>query len=93
VRELENWIERAVVLAEGSRLTREDFPPQLFEETAAPAPTMLDEGEGLEAQVARLESSLIRDALERNGGNKSAAARELRLTERAIRYKIKKYGL
>jgi len=48
---------------------------------------------GLEAQVAALETSLLRGALERHGGNKSAAARELKTTERAMRYKLRKYGL
>ena len=91
VRELENWIERAVVLAQGNVLTREDFPPQLFD-APADAPPSASNG-GLEAQVEQLELTLIQDALRRHGGNKSAAARELKLTERAIRYKITKYGL
>lgn len=91
VRELENWIERAMVLAEGTTLTREDFPVQLFEEQSAT--TAAAEGLGLEERVAQLEIALIRDALQRHQGNKSAAARDLRLTERGIRYKIQKYGL
>jgi len=89
VRELENLIERAVVLAEGSQLNLDDFPPQIGQ--GAPPPPA--GGEGLEEQVARLEISLIREALARNQGNKSAAARDLGLSERAIRYKMKKYSL
>ena len=50
-------------------------------------------GGGLDQQVAHLETRLIHEALERSHGNKSAAARELGLSERAIRYKILKYGL
>lgn len=91
VRELENWVERAVVLADGSTLTVDDFPAQLFQEPTAS--TAIIDGHGLEDRVAQLESSLIREALQRYQGNKSAAARELRLTERGIRYKIQKYGL
>jgi DNA-binding NtrC family response regulator len=91
VRELENWIERAVVLAEGPTLTRGDFPPQLFDEPAA-RPAAGGE-KGLEERVAELETALIADALRRHQGNKSAAARELGLSERAIRYKMKKYSL
>ncbi|MBW1811915.1 MAG: two-component system response regulator, partial [Deltaproteobacteria bacterium] len=49
--------------------------------------------QGLDQQVAELEISLIRGALQRAKGNQSAAARELGLTERAIRYKMKKYGI
>jgi two-component system NtrC family response regulator len=91
VRELENLVERALVLASGPILQPEDFP---IDGPGIPAPeeerTMED---GLEAQVARLERTLIVAALERNGGNQSAAARELRLSERAIRYKMRKHGL
>ncbi len=89
VRELENLIERAVVLAEGSQLKLDDFPPQIGQ--GAPPPSA--DGQGLEEQVARLEISLIKEALMRNQGNKSAAARDLGLSERAIRYKMKKYSL
>jgi len=84
-------VERALVLASGPILQPEDFP---IDGPGIPAPeeerTMED---GLEAQVARLERTLIVAALERNGGNQSAAARELRLSERAIRYKMRKHGL
>ena len=97
VRQLENWIERAVVLANGPLLTREDFPGQLFEESlpaAATTPVATgDADNGLDDQVALLEIAAIRAALDRNNGNKSAAARDLKLTERAIRYKMAKYGL
>ena len=91
VRELENLIERAVVLAEGPQLKPDDFPSQLTQ--GAPAQSLPAGDEGLEEQVARMEISLIRDALQRNNGNKSAAARDLGLSERAIRYKMKKHSL
>ncbi|HUU00437.1 MAG TPA: sigma-54 dependent transcriptional regulator [Myxococcota bacterium] len=91
VRELENMIERAVVLAESAVLGPDDFPPQLSQVT--PLQSSPAGEEDLEGQVARLEISLIRDALLRNQGNKSAAARDLGLSERAIRYKMKKYSL
>ncbi|MBN2362449.1 MAG: sigma-54-dependent Fis family transcriptional regulator [Deltaproteobacteria bacterium] len=95
VRQLENWIERAVVLAAGPVLTAEDFPPALFEPAVAtPPPASASAGSGdLETQVAALEIQMIRSALGRHSGNKSAAARDLGLTERAIRYKIAKYRL
>jgi DNA-binding NtrC family response regulator len=92
VRELENWIERAVVLAEGEQLVREDFPDQLISGAEKPVTPAIDEG-GLEERVCELEVSLIREALDKHNGNQSAAARELKITERSIRYKMKKYGL
>ena len=91
VRQLENWIERAVVLAEGDMLQAEDFPPQLFGAGTEVGTAAADQG--LEAQVDALEIRLIREALDRHQGNKSAAARELKLTERAIRYKMNKHEL
>jgi DNA-binding NtrC family response regulator len=92
VRELENWIERAMALADEDALGPADFPAQLFEEPR-PSESTTDGDAGLEAQVAALETSLMRAALEHHGGNKSAAARELKMTERAMRYKLRKYGL
>ncbi len=97
VRELENWIERAVVLSSGNRLTKDDFPSQLFDpgtETAkVDATSNPDETIDLDQRVAQLETDLIRQALSQHQDNKSAAARQLGITERAIRYKIKKYHL
>lgn len=102
VRELENWLERALVLAAGAVLTAEDFPPQLFNvggaavapaSSAPAAPTVEGLGRPLEVQVAELESRLLMEALGAHDGNKSAAARALGLSERAMRYKLNKYGL
>jgi two-component system NtrC family response regulator len=99
VRELENWLERAVVLAETDTLTLEDFPSVLLVpsdngKTGCTHGTIASQSSaGLEAQVQSLEIHLIREALARHRGNQSAAARDLQLTERNIRYKIRKYGL
>jgi DNA-binding NtrC family response regulator len=93
VREIENWIERAMVLADGDRLTREDFPEQLWDLDRSEEPLKTSHGQGLEEQVADLERALLVQALETNQGNQSAAARDLKITERGIRYKIKKHGL
>jgi DNA-binding NtrC family response regulator len=93
VRELENWIERAVVFAEGDALTKEDLPEPLFVKNLKTNTGVPLVEEGLEAQVASLEISLIQTALKNAGGNQSAAARTLKITERNIRYKMKKYGL
>lgn len=93
VRELENWIERAVVLADGDRLTHEDFPAQLLGGQETATRIQASDSQGLEGQLASLEIALIKQALQKHYGNQSAAARELKITERSIRYKMKKHGL
>lgn len=91
IRELENLVERAMVLASGPTLEVDDFP--LADVAARGVPNLDRSGSGLEAQVARLEHDQITRALKRHGGNQSAAARELGLTERAVRYKMRKLGI
>jgi DNA-binding NtrC family response regulator len=49
--------------------------------------------EGLKRQVGTLEKNLILAALEKCGGVQSRAAKELGISERVLRYKMKKYGL
>jgi two-component system response regulator AtoC len=44
-------------------------------------------------QTEALERALIRDALERTGGNRTRAAKLLDLSHRALLYKIREYGL
>ncbi|MFC1728927.1 sigma-54-dependent transcriptional regulator [candidate division KSB1 bacterium] len=90
VRELENMIERAVVLARDTKITLEDLPPNIF---ARPSAVEADESGSLDTQVEALEKHLIRTELSRAGGNQSKAARALRISERKLRYKLAKYGL
>ena len=87
VRELQNIVERAVVMVRGAVVTRADLPAEV--QKAAPAPA----ADTLPAQVEELEKTAIAQALERAGGVQSRAAEMLGLTERNLRYKLKKYGL
>ena len=95
VRELENVVERAVVLAEGDRITREELPPELLQTLDAPelvsAPR--DHDGSLIERTDRLECDLIKGALERFRWNKTKAAEHLGLKRTTLQYKIKKYGL
>ncbi|HXE30261.1 MAG TPA: sigma-54 dependent transcriptional regulator [Terriglobales bacterium] len=90
VREMENIIERAVALGDGSRLDvgdiRLDQSP-----SRAPAGTaaLLPEGWTLE----KWEQEVIRDALRRAQGNKSQAARLLGLSRNALRYRLSTMGV
>jgi DNA-binding NtrC family response regulator len=93
VRELENLIERAVVLAESEHLTAADMPAQLHDGTD-PVSSVLSSGDlSIKKAAATIEESLIRRALEQTRGNRTAAARLLEISHRALLYKIKDYKL
>ncbi len=90
VRELENMIQRAIVLMRGEHITAEDLAPGGRDEIRDPGGETSDTFTG---QVETLEKRLIRGALDGSGGNQSEAARMLGISERHLRYKLKKYGL
>lgn len=88
VRELENIIERASVITRGDVIGRADLPISIQEPEAEESSSKTD----LPVVVERLERRLIREALARSGGVQTRAAEQLGITERALRYKLKKYG-
>ncbi|MCX5836924.1 MAG: sigma-54 dependent transcriptional regulator, partial [Deltaproteobacteria bacterium] len=91
VRELENIIERAVVIAREDVISVEDLPfSESMEETAAGRKT--EEGL-LRGSIEELEKKLIVEAMEKAGDHQSRAAEFLGISERMLRYKLKKYGL
>ncbi|VAX19373.1 Response regulator of zinc sigma-54-dependent two-component system [hydrothermal vent metagenome] len=96
VRELENIIERAVVLTTGSLIEPENFPDEVrsYSERAGQDPVDLpDEGVDLEEVVSRVEKDLLIKALSKTGGKKKEAARLVNLSFRSFRYKLAKYGI
>jgi two-component system response regulator AtoC len=94
VRELENTIERGMVLTENERLTVADLPPHIAHPVPALDDPGLDDDElSVKKHGAVLEKRLIQRALERTGGNKTRAADLLELSSRALLYKIREYGL
>jgi two-component system NtrC family response regulator len=88
VRELENLIHRAVVLARGSVIATGDLPLHLGPLASEEA----DESAAFTEKVAAFERGLIREALAQAGGIQTRAARALGMTERHLRYKLQKYG-
>jgi len=89
VRELENLVHRAVVLARGSVITSADLPIRVTRS----GPEGLPPDAPFVERVAEFERALIVEALERAGGVQTRAARALGMTERHLRYKLKKYRL
>ncbi len=93
VRELENMIERAVILAEEDYITKEDFPPVAQGPMALKEMPDLLETLPLPEAVALLEKNRIIEALKRSKWIKARAAELLGISERVLRYKIEKYGI
>ena len=88
VRELENIIERAVVLTRDDVIGSGDLPLTVQEPEIADG----DRETSLTAAVEALERRMIRDALARSDGIQTRAAELLGMGERALRYKLTKYG-
>jgi two-component system NtrC family response regulator len=89
VRELENLIHRAMVLARGPQITTADLPLHL---TGLPPEVDADQG-SLVDRLASIERGLLTQALEEAGGVQTRAARALGISERHLRYRLRKYGL
>ncbi len=85
VRELENIIKRAIVFSRGDYLTGEDI--------SVPVDKKLKYSGKLNDEVMNLERGMIAEALKKHDWNQSKAAKELDVSERTIRYKMKKYNI
>ncbi|MBW6453352.1 MAG: sigma 54-interacting transcriptional regulator, partial [Methyloprofundus sp.] len=93
VRELENILERAVALHEGAVITEQDL------DLNSMATQLLDPGTynptmgSLEAYLEDIEKQAISEALEQNKWNRTATAKQLGMSFRSLRYRLKKLGL
>jgi two-component system response regulator PilR (NtrC family) len=96
VRELENILERALTLATGDAIDVNDI--QLKPQSAQPPSetteqTLADDDGDLGSQLEEMEKDAIVKALEETRYNKTAAAKKLGISFRALRYRIKKLGI
>ncbi len=90
VRELENIVERAVVIARGTLISTRDLPFQ-----GGVFPSQKEGGGGprtLTEAVEALEREMIQEALDKARYNQTRAAEALGISERTLRYKLQKYG-
>ena len=87
VRELENIVERATVITRDEVIGRSDLPL-----TVQTSEKLDDRGTNITAVVEGLERKMIKEALAQSNGVQTRAADKLGITERALRYKLKKYG-
>lgn len=86
IRELENIIEHCFVLCEGEIIEARHLPASV-----RPAKGIQSEPDDEPATIKQMEMVLIRQALKRNGGNKTAAARQLGIDKSTLFRKMKAY--
>jgi DNA-binding NtrC family response regulator len=91
VRELENIVQRCLVLARGELITTDDLPASVLGASEQSVDLEADSDASLPARVAALEKAAIEEALASESGNQSRAADRLGISERALRYKLAKY--
>ncbi|MCP4110544.1 MAG: sigma-54-dependent Fis family transcriptional regulator [Desulfobacteraceae bacterium] len=91
VRELENIIERAVVITRGSVISEKDLPfhGKISESDREKKNT----GKSLKQAVEDLEREMIQDALDQTENHQTKAAGILGISERMLRYKLRKYEI
>lgn len=96
IRELQNVIERAVIICRGDTILPEHLPKELHEQggdkKTYPVETIIrfpDSGISLE----QVEKELILKALEKSGGNQTKAAQLLGITRSALIYRSQKYNI
>lgn len=89
IRELMNLCQRLAILSPRQTVTLDLLPPEIARRAAAEADSNPHPPEGLREQ----ERAAVLHALEASGGNRSAAARALRVPRHILLYRIKKYGL
>ena len=95
VRELENLIQRLVVMVEGPVIEVKDLPEQILLDSTAHQESLLipDGGISFDEEMARIEVAYLEAALRRCGGRKVDAARLLRIKPQKMKYLCRKYRL
>jgi two-component system response regulator PilR (NtrC family) len=92
VRELENTLERALTLCNGTEITTQDLQLQVAADESE-AETVMGGKESLDDYLERIERATIEKALAQTQQNKTAAAKLLGISFRALRYKLEKLGI
>jgi two-component system response regulator AtoC len=98
VRELENCLERAMVLTEADEITMESLPDSVRFATTSPSEQsplagISDDNLSIKQHGRALEINLIERALRKTNGNRTHAAKILEISHRALLYKLKEYNL
>jgi DNA-binding NtrC family response regulator len=90
IRELQNCIERAIIVARDEQIDVADLPPYLFDRTGdvrAALPSNID------TELERIERGYLIEALRQADGVQVKAAEMLGITERSFWHRVKKYAI
>ncbi|MCH2186609.1 sigma-54 dependent transcriptional regulator [Myxococcota bacterium] len=93
LRELENLVLRTLTLTREERITRVSLPGDLLDEGFGQVADPDSPSFSLKTARKAFETELIRTALRVNNANRTHAAKQLKISHRALLYKIKEYGI
>ena len=98
VREVENLIERLVVLSENGTIRADDLPDYVIHNSvpqhgSATRVTLPEQGVDLDSVLERIENGFIEQALQRSRGNKTIAAELLKLNRTTFIERLRKKGM
>ncbi len=95
VRELQNLIQRVVLMVPGAVIMPKDLPQQLLFASTASQESLLipDEGIDFDEEIARIEVAYLQAALHRTGGKKVTAAALLHIDPQKMKYLCRKYKI
>ncbi|TWR92916.1 sigma-54-dependent Fis family transcriptional regulator [Pseudomonas saxonica] len=97
IRELQNCVERATIVATSSTIEDSDLPPYLFsgqmDQADKPFTRLGDVPPDLEAALAEVERAYILAALQQTQGVQAAAAQLIGISERSLWYRLKKLDI
>jgi len=92
IRELENIIERCVVVTPGNLISLQDLPSKILESSRSQEPESYSSMK-LDDTVDQVEKEVIMKTLNENGGNRTKTAERLGISRRSLHRKLNKYHL
>ena len=93
VQELENCIERAALATDDDCIHSHNLPPTLQTDESARKPMLPNKIAPLSMLMDTYEKEILSEALKRNDGNMSAAARDLSISPRVMHYKVHRLNI
>ncbi len=97
IRELENVVERCVILGNSEEIQEGDLPAQLFKKGDGSTPNGFEElpeaGLDLDDYLGNIEKDILLKALDRTDGVRKKAAELLKISFRSMRYRLAKYDI